>query len=565
MAEPKTLDPVVVTDSTPDAAPSPVAKQPSTMPNFQQMLMNRLNRPLIGGGGNPQQALQQTIAGEQAKSDVAMKMAREKEQTMRPLQEAKVERIGQTEQQQAGISKELNTPFQVPQETVADFSALGGLVGIMGVMLGTSGKMSAQNVLSSATGILDGYKKGRADLIAQKQKEFEANMKRLTALSSQVQAELKTYMEKAAVKDQTAALSLEKVAAEANNGIVAAVVTGQSAFKIQEMNQQLANASRAAQTHYDTVLMQLAKDQQAREDAAAKPPTIMQDQDGNPIQWNGKTRSWVAADMPEGVTSITRIGTPPKAAKTQGTVGYAAALQSLLPNETVTLKENEAKPILEAIQATARLTKFIDKAQDPDIDFGEIGRISNRIESLITRNLGDRTEITNANQLAGATSTAVDQAIKELGLSPNDKNIVFYKEAIFNILDAERAIRGGSILPVGIVNMLTPLQDPKNMNRAQFTNIMLGNLDRVAAKTGLEQNVLKDAISKIKPFEYTPSYTPPASTGAAPSASTTPKYTTPEQIADATTRAQAALAKATTEDQKQKIRKIYKEVTGRDL
>jgi hypothetical protein len=192
---------------------------------------------------------------------------------------------------------------------------------------------------------------------------------------------------------------------------------------------------------------------------------------------------------------------------------------------------------------------------------------------LITRNLGDKTEITNANQLAGATSTAVDQAIKELGLSPNDKNIVFYKEAIFNILDAERAIRGGSILPVGIVNMLTPLQDPKNMNRAQFTNIMLGNLERVAAKTGLEQNVLKGAISKIKPFEYTPSYTPPASTGAAPpaassaapSVSTAPKYTTPEQIADATNRAKAALARATTEQQRQAIRKLYKEGTGRDL
>ena len=305
--EPKTLDTVVVT-----APPEP--KDSPAMPNFQQMLIDRLNRPLSGGGANPQQALQQTIAGEQAKSDVAMKMAREKEQTMRPLQEAKVERIGQTEQQQAGISKELNTPFQVPQETVADFSALGGLVGIMGVMLGTSGKMSAQNVLSSATGILDGYKKGRADLIAQKQKEFEANMKRLTALSSQVQAELKTYMEKAAVKDQTAALSLEKVAAEANNGIVAAVVTGQSAFKIQEMNQQLANASRAAQTHYDTVLMQLAKDQESRQvakETAARQINLAQpyqNERGEIVQ-----RDPVTGALPTDQGPLTRVSTPPKA------------------------------------------------------------------------------------------------------------------------------------------------------------------------------------------------------------------------------------------------------------
>lgn len=67
------------------------------------------------------------------------------------------------------------------------------------------------------------------------------------------------------------------------------------------------------------------------------------------------------------------------------------------------------------------------------------------------------------------------------------------------------------------------------MNRAQFTNIMLGNLDRVAAKTGLEQNVLKDAISRIKPFEYTPSYTPPASTGAAPPAGSSAPSAAPQR------------------------------------
>ena len=255
--EPKTLDPVVVTDSTPDAAPSPVAKQPPAMPNFQQMLMDQLNRPTASGGGNPQKALQDTIAGKQAEANLAIENAKRKEATMRPLQEAKEARIGQTEQQQAGISKQLNTPFQVPQETVADFSALGGLVAIMGVMLGTSGKMSAQNVLQSATGILDGYKKGRSDLIAQKQKEFEANMKRLTALSSQVQAELKTYMEKAAVKDQTAALSLETISAVANNGIIAEVVKGQSAFKIQEMYTALANTSNAAKSRELSALQSL--------------------------------------------------------------------------------------------------------------------------------------------------------------------------------------------------------------------------------------------------------------------------------------------------------------------
>jgi hypothetical protein len=307
MAEPTQLEPVVVT-----APPEP--KDTTAMPNFQQMLIDRLNRPLTGGGGDPQQALKDTIAGKQAESNVAMENAKRKEATMRPLQEAKVARIGQTEEQQAGISKELNTPFQVPQETVADFSALGGLVGIMGVMLGTSGKMSAQNVLNSATGILDGYKKGRADVIAQKQKEFETNMKRLTALSSQIQNELKTYMDKAAVKDQTAQLSLDAAAAEGANGIVAAVVKGQSAFEIQKMNQSLANSTRAAQQHNDNILMQLAKDQESRQaekDRAARQINLAQpyqDAEGNIVERDPNTGA-----LPTDRGPLTRVSTPPKA------------------------------------------------------------------------------------------------------------------------------------------------------------------------------------------------------------------------------------------------------------
>jgi len=276
------------------------------------MIRGRLNDPLSfkGGGGSPQQALKDTIAGEQAKSNVAVQMAKQKEDTMRPLQEAKVARIGQTEEQQAGISKQLNTPFQVPQETVSDFSQLGGLVGIMGVMLGTSGKMSAQNVLQSATGILDGYKKGRADLISQKQKEFEANMKRLTALSSQVQAELKTYMEKAAVKDQTAALSLETVNAIANNGIIAEVVKGQSAFKIQEMMTALATTSGAAESRKLSALQSLyTSTKQIETDKAAQ-----DDKDRIPVYTTPEgVRNRNGVLMPGVPANATKFTTAPKA------------------------------------------------------------------------------------------------------------------------------------------------------------------------------------------------------------------------------------------------------------
>ena len=476
---------------------------------------------------------------------------------------------------QKEISTELAKPFQVPQATMADYASMGGMLAIIGTMFGGAGKQPAAQSLAAMTGTLDGYQKGRKDLVDRSFKEFEANMKRLQALMKAVDVELAAYAEDAKLGRESAAVRLEVASALVRGGSLEGLIRGKSADSILKAREHAQTLGQNAAQHADRIALDIKRLDAEEARRKAEAAAAQQKEEMTPVYRSstGIALNKFGRPILNIPTDATRFGVTPKAGKTQGTVGYAAQLQEFLPNETVTLKENEAKPIVESIQSTARLAKFIDKAQDPDIDFGEIGRIANRIESLISRNIGDRTELTDANQLAGVTNTAVNQAIKELGLSPNDKNIVFYKEAIFNILDAERAIRGGSILPVGIVNMLTPLQDPKNMNRTQFTNIMLGNLERVAAKTGLPPEMLKNVISQIKPFEYTPTYTSPASTGAAPpaasnaapSVSTTPKYTTPEQIADATNRAKAALARATTEQQRQAIRKLYKESTGRDL
>jgi len=468
-------------------------------------------------------------AGAEAEQKILEQTSMLKQKEMEPLIAQERAKRQEFAGRQKEISTELTKPFQVPQATMADYASMGGMLAIIGTMFGGAGKQPAAQSLAAMTGTLDGYQKGRKDLVDRSFKEFEANMKRLQALMKAVDVELAAYGEDAKLGRESAAVRLEVASALVRGGSLEGLIRGKSADSILKAREHAQTLGQNAAQHADRIKMDKARldAEEAKRTAAAAEAKAKDAR--TPVFYDDERKVWLNADRQviPGSEGLTR--TPPKAGKTQGTVGSAAALQRLLPNETVTLKENEAKPILESIQSTARLSKFIDKAQDPDIDFGEIGRISNRIQSLISRNLGDRTEITNANQLAGATSTAVDQAIKELGLSPNDKNIVFYKEAIFNILDAERAIRGGSILPVGIVNMLTPLQDPKNMNRQQFTNIMLGNLDRVAAKTGLEQNVLKDAISRIKPFEYTPSYTPPASTGAAPPAASPAPSAAPQR------------------------------------
>ena len=508
---------------------------------IMDMIRNKVNDPLSfkGGGGSPQQALKDTIAGEQAKSDVAVKMAKQKEDTMRPLQEAKVARIGQTEEQQAGISKELNTPFQVPQETVADFSALGGLVGIMGVMLGTSGKMSAQNVLQSATGILDGYKKGRSDLIAQKQKEFEANLKRLNALSSQVQAELKTYMEKAAVQDQTAALSLEKVAAEANNGIVAAVVKGQSAFKIQEMYTALANTSNAAKSRELSALQSLyTSTKQIEADKAAQDA-----KDRVPVFYDAENKLWKNSKGEVIPGSQGMLKTPPKAGKGDGEIGPIAFL-----NETIGKTSGDPKidqKIIDAGRAVVSTNSLLDRLKDPEIKTGwqlALNGFQEKLKSLRS----DKRELTDSEM----------KSIIDGSVSSTSKNAVFLKDQLFTQYQIEKEAQGGR-LTVEMMRQGAKVLDPTNVTKDTYIGILGGrreDLFKILTGYNLDPTDINKLVGKFATQQGS----------AAPVSNVAPVVTNPNAIQSERAALTALLQNITDPTLAAKYKERFKLRTGQD-
>jgi hypothetical protein len=69
--------------------------------------------------------------------------------------------------------------FQPTQDNIQDIAGLFSAVGIIGAMIGGSGRNSAMNALSSMTGMLDGWKKGRADLFKQEKVKFDAELNRI--------------------------------------------------------------------------------------------------------------------------------------------------------------------------------------------------------------------------------------------------------------------------------------------------------------------------------------------------------------------------------------------------
>ena len=69
--------------------------------------------------------------------------------------------------------------FQPTQDNLQDIAGLFSAVGIIGAMIGGSGRNSAMNALSSMTGMLDGWKKGRADLFKQEKIKFDSELNRI--------------------------------------------------------------------------------------------------------------------------------------------------------------------------------------------------------------------------------------------------------------------------------------------------------------------------------------------------------------------------------------------------
>jgi len=243
-------------------------------------------------GGIPGQIQQKVRAGAEAQAGMESAVAEETKRLNAPIQEEKIREVGEQQQTISDVGKKMAQPIQIPQETVADFSQLGGLVAIAGVMLGTSGKMSAQNVLNSMTGIMDGYKKGRTDLIANYQKEFDMNQKRMQSQVQQAQAELSVILEKYKTRDQTVAQDIASFKAKYNAGIAATIADAQSADKIASTQIQLAQISER-QTQA-TAKIDLDRQNADKKNVLVNPTT------GERGYMDSKTGKFVKLTMPEG-------------------------------------------------------------------------------------------------------------------------------------------------------------------------------------------------------------------------------------------------------------------------
>ena len=182
----------------------------------------------------------------QKKADIDVQSQDALAQKTTPINQAYEQQIQKQGATQEKIAGQLGQPFQVPQETVSDYGQLGGMVAMLGVMLGKSGKQSATNVLAAIDGTLKGYQQGRKDMIATAQKEFDTNMKRLQAEAQNAAAMLENATKLRAVNLDKANQEVAQLKAHALQGIASSDYIVQNADKAMQLAVSLKNSATSA-------------------------------------------------------------------------------------------------------------------------------------------------------------------------------------------------------------------------------------------------------------------------------------------------------------------------------
>jgi hypothetical protein len=376
-----------------------------------------------------------------------------------PVEKAKAQAA--YDAQQSGYIRGLDTKFQsqmqpTPEfkpskESAQDLVALFGMIGAIGAMGGGKSYGNALGAMQGMTGMLNGYNQGRKDLFEREKAEFDKNMQAVKAHNDQITQAFDRAVKMAPYNLTTAKNKLSQELA----GLDAKVLRAQLETQGIEKTAQVWNQANTAAT-------QRINAQTAQLNALSASQRLQQQSAGEQI--GAKATLSKLIDVPIGAN----------------------------------LSPKEAETIVNKIYTLSNTLQLVREAKDPDIKFGELSKYGTNFDAAIRRN------VTSGGGTSSATETnsIIDKSIADSGMDPNDKNVVFYKKALFTAMELERQARGGSILPQGIFTRLTPLLDPSKTTKEAFVGIFNDRAREVAQSSGLSREQLDKALNNLGSQNY---------------------------------------------------------------
>jgi len=111
--------------------------------------------------------------------------------------------------------------FHPTKENLASLGALFSMVSTLGMIVGSSGKMGANNAMNAMTGMLKGWQTGRKDLYEKEVKEFDKEYKRITDLRNEIEKQLEKSIQLRGIDKEAAyAAGQQAIALAGTNSVL---------------------------------------------------------------------------------------------------------------------------------------------------------------------------------------------------------------------------------------------------------------------------------------------------------------------------------------------------------
>lgn len=216
-----------------------------------------------------QSALQPQLAQAQkeqaeAESQTEIKAAEGKLAAMRESQDK--ERQADLEARKKMIP---NPEFHPTEENAQSLASLFSLVATAGMMIGSSGKLSAQRAMDSMTGMLKGWQAGREDQFKREKDTFDREMTRIKATNDSILKDLEEAHRLAATDREAAMASAELAARKAGSGSVIA-----AKLKVGDI-QGAIEVAKGAEKVVDKIYTHLSAEEQKHADMAYQRETTL--------------------------------------------------------------------------------------------------------------------------------------------------------------------------------------------------------------------------------------------------------------------------------------------------
>ena len=271
-------------------------------------------------------------------------------------------------------------PAFIPtKDTAQDIAGLFSLIGVIGMI---AGRGDAQKAMGAMNGMLEGHRKGRADLYKQQASEFDKSFKSMMQKHAEFRKEMEDAV-KLAATDKEAGMTAAKMAAvKAGSNIINAQIDKGDlvgAFNVMDKSQQ------AATKAYEMFSKEKQHQQTLDASERLRKATLEAAQgrrDQKALEAIGPALRNIAENYPEG-SANQLVGASPEdkkrvqgsfraveeseqvadfVAKNRGAVGAMAVIKNILKIDAINSIKNENEEV--AAQQKAQLVdSAIDKAQ----------------------------------------------------------------------------------------------------------------------------------------------------------------------------------------------------------